>query len=93
MSGAAEVSATGPRVTRWGLRVSAQLSPSEHDWAFAKRALARGDEPEEVVRKIADYRDDEKHANYARCTVEKTQAELQPNDSAQQEESRVLRGV
>jgi hypothetical protein len=61
--------------------------------AFAKRALARGDEPEEVVRKIADYRDDEKHTNHARCTVDKAQAELQPNDSAQQEESRALRDV
>src|ERR1700674_5012735 len=27
----------------------ATLSQSEHDWAYAKRALARGDEPEEVI--------------------------------------------
>src|SRR5580704_16524203 len=47
------------------------LSQSERDWAFAKRALARGDDPEEVIRRIADYRGDEKHANYARHTVEK----------------------
>ncbi|MGA8864404.1 MAG: DNA-primase RepB domain-containing protein, partial [Gallionella sp.] len=32
------------------------LSQSEHDWAFAKRALAHGDDPEEVIRKIADFR-------------------------------------
>src|SRR6267143_4221834 len=47
------------------------LSQSEHDWAFAKRALTRGDAPEEVIRRIADYRGDEKHPNYARYTVEK----------------------
>jgi RepB DNA-primase from phage plasmid len=52
------------------------LSQSERDWAFAKRALARGDDPEEVIRRIADYRGDEKHANYARYTVEKAQMEL-----------------
>src|SRR6266852_4411488 len=28
----------------------AHLSQSEHDWAFAKRALTRGDNPEEVVQ-------------------------------------------
>jgi hypothetical protein len=53
-----------------------ELSQSERDWAFAKRALARGDEPEEVIRRIADYRADEKHPNYARYTVEKAQAAL-----------------
>jgi hypothetical protein len=26
---------------------------SEHDWAYARRALARGDDPEQVVRAIA----------------------------------------
>src|SRR6185312_8544933 len=31
-------------------------SQSEADWAYAKRALARGDAPEEVIRRIADYR-------------------------------------
>jgi hypothetical protein len=53
-----------------------ELSQSERDWAFAKRALARGDDPEEVIRRIADYRADEKHPNYARYTVEKAQAAL-----------------
>src|SRR5712672_4434408 len=37
------------------------LSQSEHDWAFAKRALARGDHPDEVIRRIAQYRANEKH--------------------------------
>jgi hypothetical protein len=53
------------------------LSQSERDWAFAKRALARGDDPEEVIRRIADYRGQEKHPSYARYTVEKAQATLQ----------------
>lgn len=61
------------------------LSQSEHDWAFAKRALARGDDPEEVIRRIADFRGNEKHTGYARYTVEKAQRELQgasgPRDS------------
>ena len=52
-------------------------SQSERDWGYAKRALARGDEPEEVIRRIADYRGDAKQANYARYTVEKAQAELE----------------
>jgi hypothetical protein len=61
---------TGPRVPR------GELSQSERDWAFAKRALARGDDPEEVIRRIADYRAEEKHPNYARYTVEKAHAAL-----------------
>jgi hypothetical protein len=52
-------------------------SQSEHDWAYAKRALARGDDPEEIVRRIADYRSIDKHdpEYYARHTVEKAQAQ------------------
>jgi hypothetical protein len=54
------------------------LSQSEYDWAFAKRALARGDDPEVVIRRIADYRADDKHDPdyYARHTVLKAQADL-----------------
>src|ERR1700730_836439 len=57
----------------------ASLSQSEHDWAFAKRALARGDDPEVVIRRIADYRADDKHdpEYYARHTVLKAQADLE----------------
>ncbi|HYY72646.1 MAG TPA: DNA-primase RepB domain-containing protein [Candidatus Bathyarchaeia archaeon] len=53
-------------------------SQSEEDWAFAKRALARGDDPEEVIRRIADYRADDKHdpQYYARLTVSKAQIAL-----------------
>ena len=54
------------------------LSQSERDWAYAKRALARGDDPEEIIRRIADYRAAEKHdpEYYARHTVTKAQEEL-----------------
>jgi RepB DNA-primase N-terminal domain len=72
-----------------GLRTNSQgdLSQSERDWAFAKRALARGDDPEEVIRRIADYRGDEKHARYAQYTVEKAQAELQRIKPTPEEET------
>jgi RepB DNA-primase from phage plasmid len=54
------------------------LSQSEHDWAFAKRALARGADPEEVIRNIAQFREGDKSnsLDYARRTVMKAQAEL-----------------
>ena len=44
----------------------------------AKRALARGTDPEEVIRRIAKYREGDKHdaLDYARRTVRKAQAEL-----------------
>jgi len=53
-------------------------SQSEHDWAYAKRALSRGDDPDVVIQRIADYRaggkDDPNY--YARHTVMKAQAAL-----------------
>jgi len=66
-------------VARKPLTQSNTLSQSEHDWAFAKRALSRGDDPEEVIRRIADYRAADKHdpEYYARFTVQKAQAEIQ----------------
>ena len=53
-------------------------SQSEADWAYAKRALARGDNPEDVIRRIADFRADDKYSpeSYARRTVTKARAEL-----------------
>jgi hypothetical protein len=53
-------------------------SQSEHDWAYAKRALARGDAPEVVIQRIADYRAEDKDDPnyYARRTVTKAQAQL-----------------
>jgi hypothetical protein len=54
------------------------LSQSEHDWAFAKRALARGDDPEEVIQQIAQHRAGDKAdpQYYARLTVTKALADL-----------------
>jgi len=56
-------------------------SQSEADWAYAKRALARGDDPGQIIRRIADYRAEEKAdpLYYARHTVKKAQADLRPN--------------
>ena len=73
------------------------LSQSEHDWAFAKRALARGADPEEVIHRIAEFREGEKHdvLDYARRTVTKAQEELKissspkiPGSAAGEESSR-----
>jgi hypothetical protein len=60
------------------------LSQSEYDWAFAKRALARGEEPEDVIRQIARFRAGDKSDPdyYARHTVTKALREIegrQPN--------------
>jgi hypothetical protein len=57
---------------------SGHKSQSERDWAYAKRALARGDDPEEIIRRIADYRSGDKYdpVDYARRTVTKAQTEL-----------------
>jgi hypothetical protein len=56
---------------------SAHKSQSEQDWAYAKRALARGDDPELVIQRIADYRANDKAdpKYYARHTVMKAQAQ------------------
>ena len=66
------------RAKRWS-SPRTHLSQSEHDWAFAKRALARGDDPEVVIQRIADYRAQDKAdpVYYARHTVDKAQAERQ----------------
>jgi hypothetical protein len=65
------------------------ITQSERDWAYALRALARGDDPEEIIRRIADYRADEKHdpEYYARHTVEKAQAALQGRAASQGSET------
>ena len=65
-------------------------SQSEHDWAYAKRALARGDDPEVVIQRIADYRADDKHnpQDYAVRTVTKAQAELRLRSTLSQSADR-----
>jgi len=59
------------------------LSQSEHDWAYAKRALARGTDPETVIQSIAEFREGEKPKplDYARRTVEKAAAEMRGRPS------------
>ena len=58
-------------------------SQSEHDWAFAMRALARGEDPDVVIQRIADYRaegkDDPNY--YARHTVANAMADLEARRS------------
>lgn len=72
----------GPRPAR------GRLSQSELDWAYAKRALARGESPENVAASIAEYRRSEKADPdyYARLTVRKAVADLAsdrvPSESA-----------
>lgn len=57
---------------------SGHRSQSEADWAYAKRALARGDNADQVIQRIADYRADDKAdpLYYARLTVIKAQLSL-----------------
>jgi hypothetical protein len=58
-------------------------SQSEADWAFAKRALARGDTADQVIQRIADYRADDKAdpLYYARLTVIKAQLSLMSGEN------------
>ncbi len=53
-------------------------SQSEADWAYAKRALSRGDDPAEIVQRIADYRAGDKADPfyYAELTVWKARTEI-----------------
>jgi len=64
-------------------RPLAHRSQSERDWAYAKRALARGDDPETVIQRIADYRAEDKHnpLYYARLTVNKAQIDFKRETS------------
>ncbi len=58
-------------------------SQSEADWAYAKRALARGDQPDQIIERIADYRADDKAdpVYYARLTVIKAQLSLMSREN------------
>jgi RepB DNA-primase from phage plasmid len=68
----------------------ANLSQSEHDWAFAKRALARGEPLEEVIRRIAQYRAAFKSnpLYYARHTVMKVAKLFRQNSSTENKKDR-----
>ena len=71
----AEARGTGPsiRVERISRRAAVNgITQSERDWAYARRALARGDDPAEVARAIEQYRTDKPNPHYyAKHTVEK----------------------
>jgi hypothetical protein len=50
-------------------------SQSEEDWAFANRALDRGEDPAVIKQKIATFRHDKHNpGSYAERTVDKAQA-------------------
>jgi hypothetical protein len=55
------------------------LSQSEHDWSFAKRALARGESEDAVIAAIANYRryDKPNPQYYAELTVRKASESLE----------------
>jgi hypothetical protein len=59
------------------------LSQSERDWAFAKRALARGEPEDMVIAAIANYRRYDKHnpEYYADLTVRKAAQALKEQPS------------
>jgi hypothetical protein len=62
---------------------SGHRSQSEADWAYARRALTRGDNSEDIIRRIADYRAEDKADPfyYARLTVIKAQLSMMSRDS------------
>jgi len=78
-----------------GASTSGHKSQSEQDWAYAKRALARGDEPAEVIRRIADYRAEDKPnpEYYAKLTVAKAQKEIQRSLRESSQQSRAETGL
>jgi len=56
-------------------KAHAALSQSERDWAYAKRALARGEDQETIIKAMADFRSDKPDPEYyARHTVTKAAA-------------------
>jgi hypothetical protein len=63
------------------------LSQSERDWAYARRALSRGEQPEAVIAAIARFRRGTKHdvEYYAELTVRKAVQSLE--STARQESS------
>lgn len=65
------------------------LSQSEHDWAYAKRSLAKGVPAEELVRQIAAFRAHDKYnpEDYARRTVSKAAAQLRAASVANGEDT------
>src|SRR4051812_41158739 len=69
-------------------RTGETITQSERDWAYANRALARGDDPERVIQSIAAHRSDKPNPEYyARHTVEKA---MRATGSGRSDPSEVL---
>lgn len=69
-------------------KAHAGISQSERDWAYAKRALARGEDPEAVIQTIATFRSDKPDPQYyARLTVTKAAGGSDAQDKPKQEVS------
>ena len=61
------------------------ITQSERDWAFARRALKRGEDPQEVIRAIAQFRTDKPNPQYyAEHTVRKAQATVEQDRQVSQ---------
>lgn len=67
-----------------------QLSQSERDWAYARRALARGESRDQVIAAIAKFRTGEKSDvwAYAERTVRKAAQSLDPDTNQDTDQSR-----
>jgi hypothetical protein len=75
-----------------GSRCVGGHSQSERDWAYAKRALERGEQPDAVSRAIESYRTDKPNPRYyAEHTVEKALAALDRASGVREEGSRTAR--
>jgi hypothetical protein len=67
-------------------KAHAGISQSERDWAYAKRALARGEDPEAIIQAMAAFRSDKPDPQYyARLTVSKAAAGSDAPDKAKHE--------
>jgi hypothetical protein len=77
--------ASATRRDRQGSTEPHELSQSERDWAYAKRALSRDESPEDIIRNIAEFRayDKPNPQDYAFRTVSKALAELKGLPSPQ----------
>jgi hypothetical protein len=66
-------------------RAQGPITQSEKDWAYAMRALTRGEDPQEVIQAIAAFRTDKPDPHYyATHTVSKAAAVLSKTKQPQQ---------
>ena len=80
------------KATSTGTDQGKTITQSERDWAYAKRKLSMGVDPEDVTHAIAEYRPEKwRPESYARRTVEKALAEIQATGSSDETRSPVDR--